>query len=60
MELGRKNFMFEEKEDIIEAQIRDIVGQEKYPSMTKAYYKGEKEALLVYDITRILIFENIN
>jgi hypothetical protein len=28
--------------------------------VTKAYYKGEKEALLVYDITRILIFENIN
>ena len=58
--MGRKNFIFEEKEDIIEAQIRDIIGQEKYPSVTKAYYKGEKEALLVYDITRKLIFENIN
>ena len=58
--MGSKNFMFGEKEDIMKAQIRDIVGQEKYPSVTKAYYKGEKEALLVYDITRILIFENIN
>ena len=52
--------MFGEKEDIIKAQIRDIARQEKYPLVTKAYYKGEKEAFLVYDITRKLIFENIN
>jgi Ras-related protein Rab-11A len=60
VEFGSKNFMFGEKDDIVKAQIWDTAGQERYRSVTKAYYKGAKGALLVYDITRKPTFENID
>ena len=59
VEFGSKNFIFGEN-DIIKAQIWDTAGQERYRSVTKAYYKGAKGALLVYDITRKSTFENID
>ena len=60
VEFGSKNFILGEKEDIVKAQIWDTAGQERYRSVTKAYYKGAKGALLVYDITRKATFENID
>ena len=60
VEFGSKNFILGEKEDIVKAQIWDTAGQERYLSVTKAYYKGAKGALLVYDITRKSTFENID
>ncbi len=33
------------------AQIWDTAGQEKYRSITKAYYKGAAGAIIIYDIT---------
>ena len=60
VEFGSKNFILGEKKDIIKAQIWDTAGQERYRSVTKAYYKGAKGALLVYDITRKSTFENID
>ena len=60
VEFGSKNFILGEKEDIVKAQIWDTAGQERYRSVTKAYYKGAKGALLVYDITRKSTFENID
>ena len=47
-------------ESIVKAQIWDTAGQERYRSVTKAYYKGEKGALLVYDITRRNTFDNVD
>ena len=44
----------------IKAQIWDTAGQERYKSITNAYYKGAKGALIVYDITRLSSFENID
>ena len=59
VEFGSKNFILGEKKDIVKVQIWDTAGQERYRSVTKAYYKGAKGALLVYDITRKSTFENI-
>ena len=44
----------------IKAQIWDTAGQERYKSITNAYYKGAKGALVVYDITRVSSFENVD
>ena len=60
VEFGSKNFVMENKKDIVKAQILDTAGQERYRSVTKAYYKGGKGALLVYDITRKTTFQNID
>ena len=59
VEFGSKNFTME-KGDIVKAQIWDTAGQERYRSITKAYYRGAKGALLVYDITRKITFDNID
>jgi Ras-related protein Rab-11A len=59
VEFGSKNFNFGEK-DVVKAQIWDTAGQERYRSITKAYYKGARGALLVYDISRKSSFENID
>ena len=58
VEFDSKNYNFGEK--IIKAQIWDTAGQERYRSVTKTYYKGAKGALLVYDISRRITFENID
>ena len=58
VEFDSKNYNFGEK--TIKAQIWDTAGQERYRSVTKAYYKGAKGALLVYDISRRITFENID
>ncbi|KAI4333614.1 hypothetical protein L6164_018398 [Bauhinia variegata] len=44
---------------IIKAQIWDTAGQERYRAITSAYYRGAVGALLVYDVTRHVTFENI-
>ncbi|KAL1823172.1 hypothetical protein DCAR_0311037 [Daucus carota subsp. sativus] len=44
---------------VIKAQIWDTAGQERYRAITSAYYRGAVGALLVYDITRNITFENI-
>ena len=60
VEFGSKNFTLGENESIVKAQIWDTAGQERYRSVTKAYYKGAKGALLVYDITRRNTFDNVD
>ncbi|KAJ7294738.1 hypothetical protein O6H91_Y235900 [Diphasiastrum complanatum] len=42
---------------LIKAQIWDTAGQER--AITSAYYRGAVGALLVYDITRHVTFENV-
>ena len=59
VEFGSKNFIMGEK-DVVKAQIWDTAGQERYRAITKAYYKGAKGALLVYDISRKSSFDNID
>ena len=43
----------------IEAQVWDTAGQERYRAITSAYYRGAVGALLVYDISKRLTFENV-
>ncbi|XP_066529699.1 ras-related protein Rab-25a [Hoplias malabaricus] len=43
----------------IKAQIWDTAGLERYRAITSAYYRGAVGALLVYDITRHLTYENV-
>merc|ERR1712216_1058853 len=43
----------------IKAQIWDTAGQEGYRAITSAYYRGAVGALLVYDITKHVTYENV-
>ena len=43
----------------IKLQIWDTAGEERYRSITSAYYKGSKGCFIVYDITSIQTFENV-
>ena len=44
---------------VVKAQIWDMAGQERYRAITSAYYRGAAGALLVYDITSNVSFDNI-
>ncbi|KAJ3441834.1 ras-related protein raba1f-like [Anaeramoeba flamelloides] len=56
VEFATKTITIDKK--IIKAQIWDTAGQERYRAITSAYYRGAVGALLVYDITKYLSFEN--
>ena len=43
----------------IKSQIWDTAGQERYRAITSAYYRGAVGALLVYDISKQVTFENV-
>ncbi len=58
VEFGTKKSIIDNS--VIRAQIWDTAGQEKYKSITSAYYKGAKAAIIVYDITNRLSFDNID
>ena len=57
VELSCKTFTI--NKDKITAQIWDTAGQERYKSITKAYFKGALGAIIVYDVTNKVSFENI-
>ncbi|XP_043706451.1 ras-related protein RABA2a-like isoform X2 [Telopea speciosissima] len=44
----------------IKAQIWDTAGQERYRAITSAYYRGALGALLVYDVTKLMTFDNVS
>ena len=58
VEFGTKNIILNNKK--IKIQIWDTAGEERYRSITSAYYKGAKGAFIVYDITRKSTFDNID
>ena len=58
VELGTQNIFLNNKK--IKIQIWDTAGEERYRSITSAYYKGAKGALIVYDITKKSSFNNID
>ncbi|CAI0437663.1 unnamed protein product [Linum tenue] len=45
---------------VVKAQIWDTAGQERYRAITSAYYRGALGALLVYDVTKPITFENVS
>ncbi|XP_071720700.1 ras-related protein Rab11B-like [Rutidosis leptorrhynchoides] len=44
---------------IIQGQIWDTAGKERYRAITSAYYRGAVGVLIVYNITKKLTFENV-
>jgi Ras-related protein Rab-11B len=58
VEFAQKTIIIEGK--VIKAQIWDTAGQERYRAITSAYYRGAVGALLVYDICKVLSFENVD
>jgi len=44
---------------VIKSQIWDTAGQERYRAITSAYYRGAVGALLVYDISKRITYENV-
>lgn len=44
---------------VIKAQIWDTAGQERYRAITSAYYRGAVGALLTYDMSKRITFENL-
>ena len=57
VEFATKTIVTEGK--TIKAQIWDTAGQERYRAITSAYYRGAVGALVVYDITKDISFENV-
>lgn len=57
VEFATKSIQVETK--TIKAQIWDTAGQERYRAITSAYYRGAVGALLVYDISKHVTFENV-
>ncbi|GAB5367114.1 hypothetical protein AAMO2058_001201500 [Amorphochlora amoebiformis] len=57
VEFATKSIKADDK--IIKAQIWDTAGQERYRAITSAYYRGAVGALLVYDISKRVTFENV-
>nr|XP_009803277.1 PREDICTED: ras-related protein RABB1c-like [Nicotiana sylvestris] len=45
---------------LIKLQIWDTAGQEKFRSITRAYYRDAAGALLVYDVTKRHTFERLS
>lgn len=44
---------------LIKLQIWDTAGQEKYHTITTAYYRGSHGVMMVYDVTNIKSFDSI-
>ena len=57
VEFATKNIQVDAK--TVKAQIWDTAGQERYRAITSAYYRGAVGALLVYDISKQITFENV-
>jgi Ras-related protein Rab-11A len=55
----RKDVILEDLNAKVRLIVWDLAGQEKYNVVRSLYYQGCVGALLVYDITRTVTFENI-
>ncbi|KAI5657219.1 hypothetical protein M9H77_26012 [Catharanthus roseus] len=57
VEFATRSIQVDDK--VVKAQIWDTAGQERYRAITSAYYRGAVGALLVYDVTRHVTYENV-
>lgn len=56
---GNYNYALSKEYQIIPQNFRDTAGQERFRTITTAYYRGAMGIMLVYDITQEKSFENI-
>jgi Ras-related protein Rab-1A len=45
--------------DIVKLQIWDTAGQERFRTITSTYYRGAHAIIIVYDVTRLDTFSDI-
>ena len=57
VEFASKSVKIKDKK--VKAQIWDTAGQERYRAITGTYYKGAAGAIIIYDITKKISFNNI-
>ena len=58
VEFMSKTFIVNKK--VFKVELWDTAGQERYKAITAAYYKGAKGALIVYDVTNKISYDNVN
>ncbi|MCQ2817620.1 MAG: GTP-binding protein [archaeon] len=58
VELSTKIYKINDK--VVKLLLYDTAGQERFSSVTSAYYRGAQGAFVVYDITRKITFDNID
>ena len=58
VEFGSNNLII--NNSVYRIQIWDTAGQENFRSITRSYYKNSACALIVYDITKRVSFENLS
>ena len=58
VEFGSNNVILDNS--VYRVQIWDTAGQENFRSITRSYYKNSACALIVYDITNRISFENLS
>jgi small GTP-binding protein len=58
VEFATKSIVYDQKK--IKAQIWDTAGQERYRAITSAYYRGAVGALLVYDMSKRVSYDNVS
>ena len=58
VEFATKSLMIKDKN--VKAQIWDTAGQERYRAITGSYYKGATGAMIIYDITKLISFQNVD
>ena len=45
---------------VFKIELWDTAGQERYKAITAAYYKGAKGAIIVYDVTNKISYDNVD
>ncbi len=58
VEFFSNNYYINDK--LFRIEIWDTAGQERYKSITSAYYKGASGAIIVYDVTSVSSFKNVD
>lgn len=57
VDFSNRNLKIESK--LVKAQIWDTAGQDRFQSISQAFYRGSVAALLVFDLTNKKTFENL-
>lgn len=60
VDFNTKNFLYVPTADTIQVSIWDTAGQEKFRSIVKPYFRGSHGIMLVFDITNIQSFMNMD
>lgn len=54
-----ESYIYKEEEKTVKVQLWSTAGQERYRATTVTYYRGAVGALLVYDMTKLSTYNNV-